>query len=356
MNRPLVRLGGSAAALGALGSAIGAALNPEALLAVYLPVAVTLVALAAGALGVLMLSYLVRGSWTEEMHRPLTAAALTMPLAGLLLVPILLAMPSLYPWAAADVVEGSFKQAYLAPWFFVTRSVVYILVWTVLAVWAAGAFGNDSAMRRVASVGLIVFALTGSFAGLDWLQSIDPKFHSSIYGLLFLTSQLLAGYAFGLLALLAWRPPPPERLSGYGAVLIATLLLWAYNHAMQYIIFWSGNLPDEVIWYVKRTESGWEWLLWGLVFLQFVVPFFALLSATIRSGRMALMILAAATLALRFAEAFLLSLPDLPAARGGVLLLDIPAAILLLTGLWLLAYLYADARMVARYAPRPAQA
>jgi len=41
-------------------------------------------------------------------------------------------------------------------------------------------------MLRSASAGLITYALLVSFAGIDWIESLEPEFHSSIYGLLYL--------------------------------------------------------------------------------------------------------------------------------------------------------------------------
>ena len=49
--------------------------------------------------------------------------------------------------------------------------------------------------------------------------------------------------------------------SGYGGLLLATLLLWAYMHAMQYIIIWAGNIPSEVTWYMRRESGGWAFVL-----------------------------------------------------------------------------------------------
>jgi hypothetical protein len=340
------RLAWAAFGLGALGCAAAAVVDARALLAVYLPVAVTVIAIPSGCLAVLMMSYLVRGAWTEDFHRPLTIAALTTPLAGLLLVPVLVAIPWLYPWATAGT-HSSFQASYLTPAFFIARSIFYVGLWSLLALWMHQVYGDVFRMRRAASVGLIVFALTGSLAGIDWLASANPEFHSSIYGLLFLTFQLLAGYAFGLFVLLKTHPPHPERIRGYAALLISVLLLWAYNHAMQYIIVWSGNIPEEALWYAKRNEGGWFWVLWALVTFQFLVPFLALLSSDLRASRLALLWIAGATLALRFVEAILLVLPDLP-ARGGILVLNIPATVLFAAAAGFIAFMYVQGRLESR--------
>ena len=95
-----------------------------------------------------------------------------------------------------------------------------------------------------------------------------------------LTFQLLAG----LPSASPWRSSAPTACARrYGALLLSTLLLWAYMHAMQYIIIWAGNIPDEVEWYIRHSTRSLGVRAWGMVFLQFVIPFFAMLSARVRS-------------------------------------------------------------------------
>jgi hypothetical protein len=336
VSRPVaVALAGMLAALAGLW------IDAHVLLAVYLATAVAVGAIAVGALGVLLLTYLVRGHWTAGLHVPLTAAALTIPAAGLLFMPVLIGMARLYPWAQETAgAAGSFKALWLSPWFFALRTVLYFAVWTALAFWARRAWADPRGMVASASVGLIVYALTVSLAGVDWLQSLTPEFHSSAYGLIFLTFALLTGFAFALAIALRPADAPTFR---YGAILLSVLLLWAYNHAMQYIIIWSGNIPDEVVWYARRETSIWGVVLWGLFTLQFIAPFCAMLLSRVRNGRRPLLAIAALTLALRFVEAYLLALPGI--AAGGVLWLAIPASIALCGALWWLAFTFAFARV-----------
>src|SRR5690349_11091557 len=191
-------------------------------------------------------------------------------------------------------------------------------------------------MKRVASVGLIVWALTASWAGIDWLESLEPQFHSSIYGLLMIGFQLLAGLGFAVLALLLFRRTRRMSNAAYAGTLLSVLLLWAYLHAMQYIIIWSGNIPDEVVWYLERLKGAWGFALWALFIFQFILPFFALLSQRVRNSSNALLWLAVATVALRYLEAAIFILPPLDLV-GVALWLDIPASVLATAAVWLLA-------------------
>jgi hypothetical protein len=331
VNFKLSQVGAIAIGVGSATCISAVLVDTRAFFLGYLVIAVTISAIPAGALAVLLLSYLVRGPWMKDLHSPLAAAALTAPLAGVLFLPVLAGLPWLYPWVEQPAgAPGSFKSIFLTPTFYAGRSLIYFTAWTVLALWARWAWGDATRMVRVASIGLIVYALTASFAGVDWLKSLNTEFHSSIYGLMFLTFQVLAGFAFAL-AIALW--PADASTHRYGAILLSAILMWAYNHAMQYIIVWSGNIPKEVTWYAVRETGTWSVALWSLAMLQFVLPFFVLLSERERQARRCLLILAMSTVALRLLEAIVLVLPDTnanPWATG----LAIGGALLIVGSLW----------------------
>jgi hypothetical protein len=231
---------------------------------------------------------------------------------------------------------------------------LYFAIWTALAVWAWRAYGDDAAMMRSASAGLIVWSLTVSWAGVDWLESVEPHFHSSIYGLLTIGFVLPAGLGFALAALLTLKKTHQMSNTSYSGVLLSVLMLWAYLHAMQYIIIWTGNIPAEVTWYLVRLDHGWSWILWGLFIGQFIVPFFVLLSERARSSTAALLSLAGATLVFRVVEAAVLVLPPLDVS-GWMLLLDMPAAMLVTGASGLLAW-HQAAPLWRRWSSRTAAA
>ena len=292
---------------GIFGSALALALDAHATLAAWLAAAVAVSAVPIGSLAVLFCTYLMRRTWTYEMHTPLVAAALTIPVCGLLFIPVLIGIPWLYPWTHVRP-EHAFQAIYLMPSTFVSCSVIYFVIWSVLAIWARHAANDIAQSRRAGSIGLIVYALTGSLAAVDWIESLTPDFHSSIYGLLFVTFQLLAGLSFAI-SFVITTGRRSAALSGYGALLLATVLLWAYMHAMQYIIIWSGNIPDEIVWYIRRLKDGWAIVFWGLISFQFFIPFFAMLPARARRSPNWLLTIAVGTLAARFVESCLLILP-----------------------------------------------
>lgn len=318
-----------AATVGVLGCIAGLLIDPRTMAASYLAAWTAASAVPIGAVAVLMIAYLVRAGWTVDLNPLLSRAALTIPVFAVLFIPVLIGMGAIYPWAG-DAPLSPFQSGYLTPWFFALRAVIYFSVLTVLAIWTARAYGDDAAMKRTASVGLIVWALVSSFAGIDWMESVEPSFHSSIYGLLKIAFDLLAGFGFAIVALMLTHRVRRMSNSAYAGTLLSALLLWAYLHAMQYIIVWSGNIPDEVLWYLKRLAGGWGVALWALFIGQFIVPFFVLLSERARSSTTMLLWLGGVTLACRYLEAIVLILPPLQPSAWA--LLDLPAAALLIAG------------------------
>ncbi|MGF6308838.1 hypothetical protein ABIB82_002475 [Bradyrhizobium sp. i1.8.4] len=315
----------------------GFILDSRSTASAYLVAWVAWAAVPIGALALWMTSYLVRRVWTEALHAQFAAAAATLPVMALASLPILLFMKHIYPAMAEPSALPPFKAYYLAPWFFVLRGAIYFGLWIGLAVWLRRAWRDEATMVRAASVGLVVYALTVSLAGIDWMESLEPDFHSSVYGLLFLSFTLLSGFAFVLgVSLLSGRRI--GRSAGYSGLLLSLILLWAYLHAMQYIVIWSGNIPDEVSWYQARSEQGWQYLLAVVAFGQLVLPFCALLSARVRSDPRVLMMLCGVTLAMRGCEAAVLILPAIHRIAPLTTTLMLLAALLLLGGLLWLTY------------------
>jgi len=281
-----------------------------------------------------MTSYLVRRAWTETLHVIMVSATSVLPILAVVLLPVLIGLKELYPAAVPGHALPAFKAVYLAPWFFVLRTAIYFVVLCAVAHWQRMAWGDSDRMRRSASVGLIIWALLVSLAGVDWVESLEPDFHSSEYGLLYLCFALVDGTAFAILmGLASGRRIGATR--GYSALLLSVLLLWTYVHAMQYIVIWAGNIPDEAVWYIKRSSDGWQFVLAVVALGQFVFPFFALLNSRIRSSRSWLLALCALTLVMRCWEASILILPAIEHISPLIVTLTLPASLALVAiSLW----------------------
>jgi hypothetical protein len=295
-----------------------------------------------GCLAVLMLHHLTGGGWGFLIRRPIEAATRTLPAVAILAVPLLLGIPRVYSWAHADAVADDplllHKQVYLNVPFFVVRTVAYFVIWIVLARalnrWSAES--DETALPSVArrlyalsGPGLVLYGVTMSFASLDWLMSLEPDWFSTIYSAVFMVGQVLSALAFvtALLPLLGSAEPlstivKPRYLNDLGNMLLTFVILWAYMAFSQFLIIWSGNLTDEIGWYLRRVRGGWQWVAAGVLAFHFALPFLLLLSREIKRNVRSLSKLAGALLLMRFVDMVWNVDPAFDPARLRVHLMD----------------------------------
>lgn len=319
-----MRPGGIALAIGLVGcaaSAIGLLLAPRTALTVWLAAFLGWSVVPVGCLAMLMMVASVPGSWRPLLAGSLAAGASLLPLLALTFLPVLIGFRVIYPWAAPDAHLPAFKALWLSPMFWILRAIFYFAV--LIGLQRALAAARETMRPAIAAGGLIIYALIGSTLGVDWAESIEPQFHSSIYGLIFLSSQWLGALAFALTLKMPGRTEkPPFAASG---PLITALLFWGYIQAMQYIVIWSGDIPAEAHWYLERDAGIWSLVTWAIVFGQGVLPFLALCSPRVRESGRALIVVALATLAMRLVEAAWLVLPPAHLAAWPTALLLVAA-------------------------------
>ena len=107
-------------------------------------------------------------------------------------------------------------------------------------------------MQWLSAPGLVVYALTVTFALFDWAMSLEPEWYSSIYGLLWIVNQALSALALSIIVtVLISRTAAADTLNDLGNLLFAFVMLWAYLSFAQFLIIWSGDLPEEIPWYLS---------------------------------------------------------------------------------------------------------
>src|SRR6185437_3732474 len=218
------------------------------------------------------------------------------PYMVVFVIPILFSLPTLYPWARPEAAHDAnliAKASYLNVPGVVIRSIFYFAVWSYyawrLSKWSAeqDISGDENLigkMRGVSAPGIVVFTFVTTFAFFDWVMSIEPNWFSTVYGAMFIIGQMLESFAFiiALVIILSKWPPlkdyvTKQHLHDMGNMMFAWMVLWAYLSFSQFLIIWSGNLPEEISWYLKRLKGGWGWVALAIVIFHFFTPFGLLL-------------------------------------------------------------------------------
>jgi hypothetical protein len=131
----------------------------------------------------------------------------------------------------------------------------------------------------------------------------------------------------------------PSHWLDLGNLLLAFVMLWAYFAFSQWLIIWSGNLPEEAVWYTRRNSGGWEWVARLLIACHFFLPFVLLLSRTTKRRAESLAAVAATIIVMRFVDIFWYTMPAFRPGAFSIHWMDIAAPVGV-GGIWLAGFLW----------------
>jgi hypothetical protein len=256
--------------------------------------------------------------------------------------------------AETKIVEH--KKFYLSRQFFLGRLFFYLVAWWWLTSrffqWSTDqdktkALENTRASQSFAPVGLIVFALTVTFFGFDWLLSLDATWYSTIFGVQIFAQCALVNMAMLILLTMALRRSGllgnavnVEHYHDMGKLLFGWIVFWSYISFAQFFLTWYSNIPDEVAWFHKRwLDNGGTWRMTSLalVAFNFFVPFWFLMSRNIKRRLPLLAMGALCILVMHVVEAYWIVMPNYGPLK--IQLVDL-GCLLGLSGVYFAAVLY----------------
>ncbi|MSR41213.1 MAG: quinol:cytochrome C oxidoreductase [Phycisphaerales bacterium] len=296
-----------------------------------------------GGLFFLIIQFLTRAGWSVAVRRPAEALASNLKWIWLLFIPVLWMFfngtaATLFPWADLATLEANDpgiahvvgkKVAFLNANFFLVRAVVYFAAWAMLA-WFftnnSSRQDQDGAMHRTLSMqkwsgpAAIIFALTTTFAAVDWIMSLSPAWFSTMFGVYFFTGCVTGGYAS--LALITVRLTrlgllkgivSGEHLQDLGKLLFAFgMVFWAYIGFSQYMLIWYANLPEETGWFLTRQVGGWLPVTLMLLFGHFIIPFVGMISRWPKRYGISLAAASVWMLCFHWIDLYWLVMPEIP--------------------------------------------
>jgi hypothetical protein len=278
---------------------------------------------AVGGLALLMVQYCSGGKWGLLLRRPLEAMSRTLPLIFVYWLPIAFFQGRLYMWANHDLVDKAFKLGQItkeqvetidhaiqwkAPMLnthaFWWVNILLFLIWGFYA-WRLNSLGlkrdADSSdntpywikkFENISGPGIVIYSLTMTAAVIYWIMSLDVTWYSSVYGLLFLVGQGYQVLAFGILISISLSQYEPFKTllrqteqHDLGKFTFAFVMLNIYLGFAQFLIIWSGNLPEEIPWYLDRIRGHWGIIITLDFIFHWLIPFSLLLSRDIKRNK-----------------------------------------------------------------------
>ena len=275
-----------------------------------------------GGLALLMVQYCSGGKWGLLLRRPLEAATRVLPLIFAYWVVSVFFMKHLYQWAMYTNVSATaealknglineaqahcldFKRPMLNPTTYIVAMLICFAIWG-LYTWRL----NKPGLRRdhespdttpywikrlenISGPGIVVYSLTMTAAVIYWVMSMDVTWFSSVYGLLFLVGEGYSVLALSILTSISLSKAEPFRTvlrtteqHDLGKFTFAFVMLNIYLAFGQFLIIWSGNLPEEIGWYLDRIRGHWGVIITLDFIFHWVIPFSLLLSRDIKRNK-----------------------------------------------------------------------
>jgi hypothetical protein len=275
-----------------------------------------------GGLALLMVQYCSGGKWGLLLRRPLEAMSRSLPLVFVYWIVSAVFSKRLYLWAqytnvsdtaaalkAGLINEGQahcldFKRPMLNPSTYVIVILLCFAIWFFYQ-WRLSSMSlqrdRQSAdttpywikkLENFSGPGIIIYSLTMTAAVIYWCMSMDVTWFSSVYGLLFLVGQGYSVLAFCIIVAIALSKAEPFKTilrqteqHDLGKMTFAFVMLNIYLGFAQFLIIWSGNLPEEIPWYLDRIRGHWGVIITLDFIFHWLIPFSMLLSRDIKRNK-----------------------------------------------------------------------
>ncbi len=249
-----------------------------------------------------------------------------------ILAPIFMHSDVLYPWVSHEYMASNHvlesKAGYFGTGFFALRMVAYFVSWIVISkFWlkkslaqdkTKGDVGRYKKLQANAAPAMIVFALTVTFCAMDFLMTLDPIWFSTIFGVYYFATCVLTFHSV-LAITLMWlqktghlqKSVTIEHYHDVGKMMFAFTAFWTYIGFSQFMLLWYANIPEETHWFHDRMVGTWLNASLILTAIHFVIPFFGMMSRSMKRNKGPLRFWAFYVLAVCWFDMYWLIAPNL---------------------------------------------
>lgn len=333
--RGIADLGTAAAIVGAVAFSFGVALErTQVALAVLEASWLFFAGLATGGVALAAAVRVSRGRWAEAALPAAQAGASYFPVAGAVLVVLVLGRRALSPALA----ESGAGLALLAARQLAPTALLFALGRRLVA----RGRGGDPGTTATAVAYLVTYVVALSLWVVDGVLALGEAPPATVLPAAYFVGAFLSGVAWTALVAAAGGTSKVELRHDLGKLLFAMVVVWAYLAWALYLTTWYGNVPAEVELLLRWWRGPWRLVALAVLVSLFLGPFCLLFAAEPKRRRASLALGAASVLGGLWLEQLLLVLPQLE-LPGGALSVLVGAGIAIgMGGLFLRTVLRAD--------------
>ncbi len=329
-----------------VGMLIGLAAGPSTrfTMMAYLTAFFYCLTISLGCLFFVMIQHLCRAGWSVVVRRVAELMMIAIPALAIMYLPVLATLlgdGTVYDWdnpnfaaqTGVSLDAWGEKDDYLnAPWFMV-RSLIYIAIWSSLAIYyfklsrrqdETGEVTLTERMQARSGPAVIVFSLCTTFAAFDWVMSLSPMWFSTMFGVYIFAGSVLAAHCtitvvtYLLQSRGALRDEVTvEHYHDLGKYINGFTLFWAYISFSQFMLIWYANIPEETEWIYARMTGVFGWVGLALIFMHWMFPFLGMMSRHVRRRPALVCCWAVYLLTMHFFDIYWIIMPEADSSVGG---------------------------------------
>lgn len=258
-----------------------------------------------GVMFFLSIQHISQAGWIIIITRIMESIISFLPYGGVIILLILIfnmiGLINMFEWM--DIIYDKniykydkilfYKEPFLNKYFYIIRSFIYIIGWTFFYIKIKNISKKlditnkifyQNKLYNISVKFVIFFAITSMVMSWDWIMSLDPHWFSTLFGWYVLSSYLVSSIAIIIIITVYLHSKNiikyfnTNHLHDLSKYLFATSLLWSYLWFAQFLLYWYGNIPEEVIYFIERSNKYKNIHFWMLI-PNFVIPFFGLISS-----------------------------------------------------------------------------
>jgi hypothetical protein len=286
---------------GGLLAVIGYFVSPKQFAFSWLTTFMFYLSLMLGGLFLVIVHHLFDANWSVPIRRINEHLACLAPVFAVLFIPLALLRKQIWAWMTIDPHHDHAlhsKHALLNETSFFIIAILCFVIWTVIS-WSlraqslaqdrTGAASHTKHMRVLASIGVVLFALSLTMGAIMWIKALHHQWFSTMFGVwYFAGSTWLTLATVYFITMCLKRMGPLREVVGQtqfyflGSLIFAFTVFYAYVSFSQYFIIWNANIPEETFWYVLREKGSWWDISQIIIFGHFFVPFLLLLRIDVK--------------------------------------------------------------------------
>lgn len=295
----------------------------------YLWIFVFMVSIGVGSLALVSLEYIAGATWSTPFRRISEFFSAITPFLVILAIPLLFGLEDIFLWTNRELVSHDEILLHQAPYLNVTGLIIRTAV--ILTIWILFYFlitrssekqdinGDIKYTKRnniFSALFTPLFLLTATVIAVDWIMSLEPHWHSTIFGAYYFAGTAVGAISATTLAAVYLKESgymddriTKQHFYSLGAWMFAFNMFWAYIAFSQYLLIWYADLPDETSWLQYRWNGSWKYISIATIFIHFVIPFLVLISRGVKTNLKVLKVMSIWLLAAHALDLYWLVMP-----------------------------------------------